>query len=670
MEVLGFLAGLIFLILPIVTFVKVLNTLNRVTSMQGDIQDIRSQLNALAKQSANPPKTEEVQTKPAVAPAEPERKVETPEPVTIVQPVKPEEGLTPPPVPTPVKADPQPETPVQWDPFTSASAEADEPNLVETIFARIGDWFLVRGRFAPEGMAWEYAMATRWLLRLGIGTVLGGMIFFLKWSIDHGLLAPAGRVGLTLLAAVALIIAGMRMLFKKYHLLAQGMCGLGFCLLYFGFFAAYSLYHLISGPAAFFFWCCVSAGAGIFAVRYRSYAIACLGLLGGYLAPVLLASHSGNAWGFYSYLLLLTVAWLTVARIRSWPSLNIFAMLLSYVLAFAYAEKVHTAAFLVPGMIFFSLAHLLFLAAALLAVRSAQQAGKPFYRHYIPLGINAVVFALWSLWKVRAIIGMEWTGTIFLTVVACYVVISQIGLRKGAFDMNGVRILISIALGFLAVVPVLLFNATWHTFTWCVLAVILARLGKEPSFSILRAWAMLFLCIAGLHTLGYNCYELYYAAPLRASASSVPAFLGAALLRVVKIGILPATLLLVARDMETPPSRHILRSLAFLGCFAATTVETHLFATRFISDFVNGMITIVWTLFAIGLVAVGIAKDAKFPRRGGLVLFAIVVAKLFLFDLKGVATIYRVIASLLIGILLVGGSILYLRNQAKFKTEA
>ncbi|MBP5321720.1 MAG: DUF2339 domain-containing protein [Kiritimatiellae bacterium] len=676
MEIFFILIGFVLIvILPIATFAGISGVKRKLEEIQQDLTILKTQV----MMGSLPPGREREKPVQEAAPTVPEPEEPVPgssegPSVKILSepPPIPEIVVAAPPEPVSVVEEP-PAEPVPSDPVRNVGRggpvlePVPEESWLERFFRGIGDWLLVRGRFAPEGMAWEYAMATNWLLRLGIVTVLGGMVFFLKWSIDHGLLSPAGRVGLTLLAAAGLIFWGMRMLFKKYHLLAQGMCATGFILFYFGFFAAYSMYHLIASPTAFALWVCVSVGAGIFAVRYRSLFIACLGLIGGYLTPVLLGKDTGNAWGFYGYLLILTGAGVTVALLRRWRSLTLLAMVFCYGLAFAYAGRHTSQLVLMPGMVFFSLTHLLFLGATLWGIHAAQREGRRALWHYGVIGVNAVVYALWVLGDVRSVIGMEKTGIIFLGVVACYVAVSQIGLRKGVIDALGVKVLISTALGFLTLVPVLLFNLSWLTFSWCVLAVILARLGREESLSILKGWSLFFLTIAALHTVSYNCYELYW--HTEPWTLGTAGFLKAFILRILKMGILPATFLWLVRDQALAETRTILKALALIGCFIATTAETAIFGKMFMPSFVSGLITIAWTLFAIGLIAGGIKRNVPGVRRAGLILFGVVVAKLFLIDLSGLATIYRVTASLLVGILLVCASALYLKNQAKFKVE-
>ena len=85
--------------------------------------------------------------------------------------------------------------------------------------------------------------------------------------------------------------------------------------------------------------------------------------------------------------------------------------------------------------------------------------------------------------------------------------------------------------------------------------------------------------------------------------------------------------------------------------------------------FQAGGISVLWTLFAFGLLAGGIGKNISPLRYTGLALFAVVVAKVFLSDLAGMPVIFRIGALMALGILLLLGAFAYLRASKRFTKE-
>ena len=75
----------------------------------------------------------------------------------------------------------------------------------------------------------------------------------------------------------------------------------------------------------------------------------------------------------------------------------------------------------------------------------------------------------------------------------------------------------------------------------------------------------------------------------------------------------------------------------------------------------GGGISVLWAVFAFALVFRGITKAVRCLRYIGLALFAVVVFKVFMFDMRHLDAIYRVIAFFVFGVLLMGAAFVYLK---------
>jgi uncharacterized membrane protein len=114
------------------------------------------------------------------------------------------------------------------------------------------------------------------------------------------------------------------------------------------------------------------------------------------------------------------------------------------------------------------------------------------------------------------------------------------------------------------------------------------------------------------------------------------------------------------------------RDLAITGLalmFLVTTLELNSFLYHFVPGLRSGGISILWTIYALALVLVGIRRNIKPLRLTGLILFTVVAGKVFFFDLASLDQIYRVVAFILLGILVLSGSFIYLKYRSVFATE-
>jgi uncharacterized membrane protein len=69
--------------------------------------------------------------------------------------------------------------------------------------------------------------------------------------------------------------------------------------------------------------------------------------------------------------------------------------------------------------------------------------------------------------------------------------------------------------------------------------------------------------------------------------------------------------------------------------------------------------SILWTVYAALTLAWGFARSAPKVRYAALALFGLVILKAFLVDLAAVHTVYRIVSFLVLGLALLGVSVLY-----------
>lgn len=649
------LAVLICLLVVVGVFVLPVISLCQIGGIRGDLQRLRDELARLhGKVKVESPVAESAPApEPAIVPAP----APAPEPAPVPEPVSE-------PVPTPESA-------VVRPPVVVSECAEHEETAFEILLARIGNWFAVRGEFAPQGMTREFAFVTRWLIRLGVALLVGCVIYFMKLSVDRGWVGPAARTVSVVAWGAAFAVLGAWMVRRtRYAPVGHALAGLGFIGMYLGFGLGHKFFNppvIASAIVAFASLATVTVLAGIYAVRLPSAMVAVLGLVGGYLVPVIAGQDSGNPTGLYVYLLAINLAAAYVAHLRRWSALNFLAATLGFALCVIW-QCGHASApkgiyFLSFG--FLSAVHALYLAATVAGSHSRGKAGNAIA--WTGLALNATGYLTWLLVVFRPIVHDHAAGFIFLATVAVYAVLAHFSIRRGWADRLTVEMMLVFAFAYLAFAPLMIVAKPYLVTAWCLIAAATGEAGRRSRQSVLGYLALLLVGLASFLSVAVWMEGAYSMRTITADGS----YLADLLVRVIRFACVPATLAAAACRGWIRGANNEVR--ATLWAFAAAlafvflTAEARLFGGVYLPGLKGGTVTLVWGLVAIGSLIGGVVGRRKSVRTVSLILLAVAVAKLLFFDTARIETSYRVLTFGLTGVALICGALVYLKFKERFE---
>ncbi|HJY35473.1 MAG TPA: DUF2339 domain-containing protein [Vicinamibacterales bacterium] len=193
---------------------------------------------------------------------------------------------------------------------------------------------------APETL--EAAIGGKVMLWVGTIVLVLGLAFFLKYAFDNDWINEPVRVGLGVIAGLALVWAGHRFVTSGYRAYGQILTGGGLAVMYLAIYAAFSYYELIGRTPAFVLLVAVTVGAAWLADRQNAIGLALMGVGGGFATPFLFSSGVDAQVTLFSYDALLGVGTLYLARRRDWPVLNLVSFAFTWFTIGVWADRFYS----------------------------------------------------------------------------------------------------------------------------------------------------------------------------------------------------------------------------------------------------------------------------------------------------------------------------------------
>jgi uncharacterized membrane protein len=354
----------------------------------------------------------------------------------------------------------------------------------------------------------EARIGGNWFNRIGILAIAFGAAFFIKYAFDNQWIGPWGRVLIVAAIGLAFLIGGER-LRSRYQNYAYGLTGGGVLILYLTIYGAHAYFQepLIGQLPAFICMAMVTATASLLSARYSALPIAVLGLIGGFLTPLLLSTGVDNEVGLFGYIALLDVGVLALAYSKQWRSLNYSAFVATVLMIAAWMFEWYAQEKLWTTIFFLTLFFMIF---ALLAVLYNVVNRRPTM--WIDLALvftNALLYfsTSYQLLEENYRGGL---GLFAVLVSAFYLGLGYFTHNRDREDRLLVYTFLGLAFLFLVLAVPIQFNQHWVTMGWAIEGAVMTWIGLRAKDRTSRYAALVVFGIAVSHWVMVDVHDFAY----------------------------------------------------------------------------------------------------------------------------------------------------------------
>jgi uncharacterized membrane protein len=340
------------------------------------------------------------------------------------------------------------------------------------------------------------------LVRSGIVVLFIGVSFLIKYATEHTQVPIELRLAGIVLTGIALMVVGWRLREKRPQY-AWALLGGGIGVLYLTIFAAMKMYSLIPAGVAFPLLAAIAFLSAFISVKQSALPLAILGFSGGFLAPILTSTGSGNHIGLFSYYLILNLGIAFVAFHKSWRPLNVLGFAFTFIIGSIWGAKSYIPALFSTTEPFLVIHFLLFTAIAILYAHRQSTKATDYVDATLVFGTPLVGFSLqYALLK-----GMPFG----LAYSALALGLFYLGLTWWVFNRQRETLkflgecFLALGIGFVTLTLPLAVDGRWTSAAWAVEGVGLLWVGLKqnrtfPAFAGLA----LQLLAAGAFTQGWG----------------------------------------------------------------------------------------------------------------------------------------------------------------------
>jgi uncharacterized membrane protein len=349
--------------------------------------------------------------------------------------------------------------------------------------------------------------------KIGIGILVLGIGFFVKFAIDQNWINEIGRVAIGI-ACGGILIGLAHKLRKTFKPFSSVLVGGGLAVFYFTIAIAFQDYQIFSQTVAFLLMVVITAFAIVLSIAYDRQELAVLSIIGGFASPMMLSTGAGNYIVLFSYILILNVGMIVLAYFKRWNIVNIVSYAFTMLLYGAWlGTKVLNGDDPYPpyagALIFATIFYVVFFVMNI--INNLKDNQKFVASQIMILVSNTFAYYAAGILILKNIEDGLYQG-LFTALIGIFNFIFAYTLYKSKkADMNLIYLLIGMVLTFVSLAAPVQLEGNYITLFWATEAVLLLWLSQKSGIQLIKVSAVVVtaLMLISLIMDWFNVYEYF-----------------------------------------------------------------------------------------------------------------------------------------------------------------
>ncbi len=539
--------------------------------------------------------------------------------------------------------------------------------------------------------------------RIGIGALVLGVAFFLKYAFDNNWIGPSGRIFIGVLIGIILISIGQH-LRKKYEVFSEIMFGGGIFVLYLSFYVAHSYYHLINSLNTGILMVLVTALTFLFSFINKNNKLAILAVIGGFVTPYIIGAKGDNMVEIFTYLIILDIGVLAITMFKKWPELVAFAIVGTAINFATWFFSSYKEEFLGSTVFFLILTFVIFFIASLYRVIIYKI--KSTEVDYFLLLTSAFGF-FGIFYHIMKPHHEQMLGLYTVLLALIYIVVAYVVNKQNTEDKALNIFIPGMAVAFLSIAIPIQFSGAYIAIFWFVEACVLFMMASSMASRGFQVMGIFVYALGVINFIGWNNGD-------GLSTSFIP-FMNKAF-GILVVAVISAYIISYIYGKYGSISANVQKQGVAAFMIIANIITLYAFSTQIIFYYStqnnilktnyynqqeeiyknyrgdinelninrknlelkeareanknksNTTLSIFWAIYAALLTAIGFIRRSSNLRSFGLALFIITAIKICM-DVWSLGSLYRIISFIGLGVIALIASFAYAKYKDHLKND-